>query len=348
MIYELIGIAILLFVSAHITREIKYRTGCVISMLLLETILFSIEKWTQTFTTLSIFRPLLTATIYSIYPVILIVMLQITATNLTRRKVMLLMIPEFICIPLFYSSQWTHLVFYFRESNNYEGGPLCDLPYYLFGFYALVFLMHNAIYLKNYSLRNRLILAYIVIGPFIGVAIYLLSASGNDYSALLTSAVLLYFTFIYIHNARTDTMTRLLNRQSFYQDIEEQSSPISGIVSIDMNDLKYLNDNHGHEAGDIALRTIAQIMAENCGSEGTPYRIGGDEFIILYSDTTEEMIKQYIAVMRSKTTDASYTCAFGYAMILPGESPFDAVKRSDMEMYANKAELKKETNREIR
>ncbi|SCW41129.1 diguanylate cyclase (GGDEF) domain-containing protein [Ruminococcaceae bacterium YRB3002] len=348
MVFELIGIMVLLFVSAHISREIKFRTICVVGMLFLETILFNLELWTQTLPTLSILRPLLTATIYSIYPVILIVMLQVTTTKLTRKHVLLLMIPEYICIPLFYSSQWTHLVFYYHEDNHYAGGPLADLPYILFGFYALIFMMHNAIYLRHYSLRNRLIMLYIVLGPFIGVAIYALTNSGNDYSALFTSAVLIYFTFIYIHKARTDPMTKLLNRQSLYQDIEEQSRPISGVVSIDMNDLKYLNDNFGHEAGDIALTTIALIMAENCGSSGTPYRIGGDEFIIIYSDATEDMITQAIAVMRRKITDASYTCAFGYAMMLPGESPFDAVKRSDIEMYADKAELKKVSGGEIR
>lgn len=58
------------------------------------------------------------------------------------------MIPEILSIPVYYSSQWTRIVFFFREENHYAGGLIPNLPYYIF-FYAAIFVISNFIYLRN-------------------------------------------------------------------------------------------------------------------------------------------------------------------------------------------------------
>ncbi|MBO4604333.1 MAG: hypothetical protein J5657_03420, partial [Clostridiales bacterium] len=107
MIYELGGLVILLLVGAHISAKMKRRTFIAVLMLFVELFCYVAERWTQTFPSYSVLRPLLTATLYSIYPAIIIVMMLIISTNMSRKRFVLILIPEMVCVPLFYTSQWT-------------------------------------------------------------------------------------------------------------------------------------------------------------------------------------------------------------------------------------------------
>ena len=346
MIYELIGLFVLLGFSVHISKKSKRLHQIALIFLILETFAFYMERWTQTFEELSIWRPLLTSLIYSIYPLILIILMQITSTHtLSRKIILLLLIPEFISVPLYFTSQWTHIVYYYHEDNTYAGGAINTLPYIIFGLYVGLFLIHNFIYFKNTSKKNYAIMSYVLIFPFIGVVFYKITDSGKDYVPLFTSAILLYFACIYIHLAKTDALTLLLNRQSYYKHLEDGKKKITGVVSVDMNDLSYLNNTFGHEEGDLALVTVSRIMKQYCGYKGTPYRVGGDEFMILYSGAEENEIEKQISIMQEKMSETKYMCAFGYSMHQSSEEIEETIRRSDKKMYENKAEIKSKVNR---
>ncbi len=135
MFFELIGVLVILNVSAHIPDPMKRKTRLVVLFLFIETLLFYLEKWTQTFERLSVLRPMLTAAVYSLYPVILILLMQVTSKkDLSKRSIFLMLIPEIVSVPVFFTSQWTRLVFWFRDENRYEGGLFSYWPYFLFGF----------------------------------------------------------------------------------------------------------------------------------------------------------------------------------------------------------------------
>jgi diguanylate cyclase (GGDEF)-like protein len=260
---------------------------------------------------------------------------------MSNKAMLFLSLPEIVSIPLYFTSQQTHLVCWFTPENSFMGGPLRYLPYIIFGFYSLTFLINNFVYFKNYSKIYNLIVAFITIGPFIGVFYYMYSRKDNDYCALFTSSILLYYICIYIHMAKIDPLTELLNRQSFYQDLRSNARIITAVVSADMNELKFINDNKGHEAGDTALKTVSGIIRDNCGSNGTVYRIGGDEFIILYINTDEEEIKASIEAIRNCLSETSYSCAFGYAMNNHDEDISKIINKADHEMYEDKAVYRK-------
>lgn len=332
----------MLAVSVHISQKMKKTTRIVIVLLFVETIFFCFEAWARTFEEFSVLRPIVNATLYSVYPIIMILVIQIAgASRLSRKAVILLWLPEIVSVPLFYSSQWTHLIYWVDEGNKFTGGPLRYWPYILFGFYAVLFLVFNAANFKKYSVVDLLVAAYLILVPIAGVLFFLLTGSGKDYSSLFTSAILLNFIYLYIHLSRIDALTLLLNRQSYYQAIRSRAKYISGVVSVDMNDLKYLNDNMGHEAGDKALKTVADVMRDHHGRGGKVYRVGGDEFMIVYTGASESEIQSAVATMRKKMSETPYTCAFGYAMKEPNGDVADAIRESDKRMYADKAELKK-------
>ena len=342
MIFELLGLLLVLRISAHISPRMKRLTIAVILLLLLETMLFRIEEWLATFETYTIARPMITAVIYTIYPIILLLVMRITSNKaFSKLYIILLLIPEAISVILYFSSQWTNIIFSYGEANNYIKGPLYRCPYAIFGLYIIIFVIHNFIYFKKYSRSNRVVATYIVSGAILGVIVYLAFDFSYEYNALFASALLLYYLCVYIHMARIDPLTSLLNRQSYYQDMKSLGDKISAVVSVDMNDLKRINDTMGHEAGDTALKTVSAVIWENCGKGGTVYRVGGDEFIIFYTNTSENDIKAHIDVMKVRMSKTDYVCAFGYAMKARRNDMDEVIRDADAKMYADKAELKK-------
>lgn len=87
--------------------------------------------------------------------------------------------------------------------------------------------------------------------------------------------------------AVTDALTGLYNRRYFEEALEKevqrakrQQQPFS-IIGIDLDFLKKINDTHGHFYGDLAIKTIADVLKANARSVDVPARIGGEEFDVL-------------------------------------------------------------------
>jgi len=343
VLFECVGILFMLGISAHTPARMKRLTFIGILLLIVQTVVYSLEVWTWDFETLTLWRPFLTATQYSLYPFILFVLTMITVkSKLSWKTNLLLLLPAIAAVPLYYTSQWTHLVCWYHESNHWAPGPLRFLPYGVFALYLLLFLVRNLFFLRSEANQIRWILYLIVFCPAVGVVFYLVTDYPHSYSALFTSSIVLYYLFIYLHFARFDPLTGLLNRQVYYLDMNRAADKITYAVSIDLNDLKHINDGYGHDAGDVALKTVAAVLKKNVGKHGTLYRIGGDEFVIFYRNVDEKAVVRAIEAMREEMAKTPYTCAFGYAKKELLHSVEDAVRYADHVMYDDKAAIKKD------
>ena len=342
VLFEFVGILVMLGISAHTPARMKRLTFTAVLLMFTQTIVYTLELWTQSFETLSIWRPMLTAAEYSIHPFILFVLTMITVKSKLRWHLnLLILLPAILVIPLYFSSQWTHLVCWFSESNHWAPGPLRFLPYIVFGLYIILFLVRNLFFLFSETAQIRWILLFIIFAPVAGVVFYYATDYSNNYSLLFTSSILLYYLFVYLHFARFDSLTGLLNRQVYYADMNDGAHRIDYAVSIDLNDLKLINDNYGHDAGDTALKTVAGVLKRNVGKNGTLYRIGGDEFVIFYRNVDEGAVVHAIEAMRNEMAKTPYVCAFGYSKREKVHTVEDAVRFADREMYEDKAQIKK-------
>ena len=342
MIYELLGLLIMLEISVHISDRDRRLSLLIILLLTLESVIFYIEKYTQTFTRLSIARPMLTASLYTIYPIILIIEMMIfSPRKISGSKLALILLPEIFSVPIYFSSHWTHTVCWYSKDNHYQGGFLPDWPYIVFAFYLAVFVVNTLVLTKDYSKTNKFIVLFLTIGSVMGVAYYIHFEYERDYSELFATAILLFFIYKYINLARIDPLTSLLNRQSYYRDIRLKKSVITGVVSADMNELKYINDHQGHEVGDKALKLISDIIASNCGKKGVVYRVGGDEFVILFFDSDNDEAMKRISMIRQKLAETPYTVAFGYAEKKLIDSVEEALVVADKRMFEDKIAIKK-------
>jgi diguanylate cyclase (GGDEF)-like protein/putative nucleotidyltransferase with HDIG domain len=99
--------------------------------------------------------------------------------------------------------------------------------------------------------------------------------------------------------ATRDDLTQLQNRRFFYQRFTEELDRAAGtrrnlsIAMIDVDDLKLLNDEFGHQVGDIILRQFARILNRQAGDNFVTARLGGDEFAVIMPDTDRRAAEQF-------------------------------------------------------
>ncbi len=94
----------------------------------------------------------------------------------------------------------------------------------------------------------------------------------------------------------TDELTKLTNRRGFYKAFEGELERTNRghnqggiLIMIDLDDFKYINDTFGHQAGDKALKIVGDFLNDTIRCMDIASRIGGDEFIILFSNTSISM-----------------------------------------------------------
>lgn len=123
------------------------------------------------------------------------------------------------------------------------------------------------------------------------------------------------------------------------------------IVYMDLNRFKWVNDTFGHEKGDELLKLFTGVLKQTLGLNGFVGRMGGDEFIAIFLDTTEEELKdlwkktEELLTENSKKLDFPYqmSSSYGYAVRKRGEYiPLnDLLQLADKRMYDYKIEQKK-------
>ena len=146
-----------------------------------------------------------------------------------------------------------------------------------------------------------------------------------------------------------DAQTGLFNR-SRWNALMDNSAPISeatGVMMLDLNRLKYINDTMGHMMGDKMIIDFADILSRTLPDDCMIFRWGGDEFTVLVSDADRDKIKDYISQISAATEAHNLSgekpeihFAVGYALSVdyPTLSREELLRKADEKMYHNKSE----------
>jgi diguanylate cyclase (GGDEF)-like protein len=152
--------------------------------------------------------------------------------------------------------------------------------------------------------------------------------------------------------ARLDALTGVANLRALQEVAEREfmrarryARPLSVLV-FDIDLFKRINDTHGHAAGDLVIRAVADIVRTAVREVDFVARIGGEEFAVLLPDVhaaeahiTAERLRERIAGWTGAAAGQPLRCtaSFGVADVAPADASFDSVlQRADQAMYAAK------------
>jgi diguanylate cyclase (GGDEF)-like protein len=146
------------------------------------------------------------------------------------------------------------------------------------------------------------------------------------------------------HEATHDALTGLLNRRAFRARLSREAAEPDAafaLILCDMDNLKRVNDTLGHEAGDLALRLLADALRTGLRRDDA-YRLGGDEFAIVLPGASELDAERVVQRLQHAVSVAArepislIQASFGVAAYEPGESADRLVARADAVLYQSK------------
>ena len=110
-----------------------------------------------------------------------------------------------------------------------------------------------------------------------------------------------------IFQASKDFLTNLYNRSMLKEvfkikldESQENNSPLSMLVG-DLDGFKQINDNHGHDVGDQVIKQFAEILKLHSGQHGSCFRLGGEEFCVIFSQTNQQLCQEIAERIRRAT-----------------------------------------------
>ncbi len=148
-----------------------------------------------------------------------------------------------------------------------------------------------------------------------------------------------------------DALTGIANRRHFEHALSARlrvagsSDAAVSVAMVDIDQFKSVNDRFTHRVGDRVLKTVAAIMASQMRESDLPARWAGDEFVILFGDTTEALAEQLGERLRTSVAAFDWesiapglrvTISVGLSQARPGDTAESVLHRSDESMYLSK------------
>ena len=180
--------------------------------------------------------------------------------------------------------------------------------------------------------------------------------------AFVISALAALFMYAYMNmqaNAKElevlsyrDALTNLYNPRSYHEHMDEltRKKLPYGVIYMDLNDFKMVNDTYGHDTGDALLNIVAKRLQNSIREKDRAFRIGGDEFVVVIHGTHDKKFYEgVISRMRDNVArdvvigeiNLKVSISAGYARCPEDGSKLeDVIKKADDAMYYNKRLLK--------
>ncbi len=281
---------------------------------------------------------------------------RIYGCNMPRKKeIYAIMLPFYSLSFLVVSTPVTKWCFYLDEKNFYHRGIL-SAPM------AIIILIYlasaSAEALKQYRrevLNDRrkemLTIAIFAVPPFLGGIVQILVYGASLVWPCGTVSCLLILLNQESQAVSQDSLTGLNNRRNMekYIRIYEESGHRgkAGVIMIDINDFKHMNDHYGHNFGDLALKAAADALRS--ALRGVPAflcRFGGDEFVIIIPETDQAAAEALMKKIKDQFRDPALTerlpfplsVSLGFGLAGGNESCRieDLLKEADENMYRDK------------
>jgi len=272
--------------------------------------------------------------------------MQYLVGNISKVHIRVLYLSLISTIVILVINAFNSMMFYINEQNQYVRGPYHDILFFIGIFLLLYFVcVYKYIVYKGGGLKFFPITAFVV--PII-VGITLQMLNFGIALMLTTAAISITGVVLSLQNEMIfrDNLTGALNRY-FWDNISStiKKKHLFGLMFVDLNQFKKINDQYGHRVGDEVLKTTVEIMRQVANFSGTVIRYGGDEFIMLVNTEEEAEMEKYS--QRLKEAFANYNAvsnnpyelsiSTGYCITsLDSDKLTESLNKVDEKMYLDK------------
>ena len=265
----------------------------------------------------------------------------IFVTDVIKKKVRITV----ICLTIFnvllcIISIFNGCIFAFDAMGNRKLGPLATVPYIL-SFIYIALLLIASMNKFRLGFKNESIFIFLL-----SIAIVMATVMNAVFnfkfliSGMAVLSCLFYYIFFTTETLTRDALTGAFNRHSFYKDVENMKKHQMFVISIDLNGLKRINDSEGHDAGDKAILSVSESALEVLPMKCRFYRMGGDEFEILYPNANYTDVELITNKLKEAIYKRGYSIAVGFGEYKKGMNFDNVFREVDAMMYEDKARMK--------
>jgi diguanylate cyclase (GGDEF)-like protein/PAS domain S-box-containing protein len=150
--------------------------------------------------------------------------------------------------------------------------------------------------------------------------------------------------------ATKDPMTKVANRaefdrmQALFMEAHQQAGQPCSLIMTDIDHFKSINDTYGHQAGDEAIITVANLLQQMCRAGDLVARYGGEEFAVLCADCSAADAAKRAEQIRRKLSETPHAClgnkritaSFGVSELQPGDTTESLLRRADQALLLAK------------
>ena len=216
------------------------------------------------------------------------------------------MIPALFVILLAVTSQYTKMLFYIDESNRYSRGSFYWISLTVCMIYFIMLVLTSFYEYRDADYSEKVYLLAIFSLELIGISLQVYAPDANSMWTTTGICLLLYYTFVLELSNKYDILTGARNRRAFDSHKALFSNEKKyALVVFDINGLKPVNDNWGHEQGDKLIMGVADVLIASFFDVGKVYRIGGDEFCVICDDKSEEQIDEALGSVEQNISKAN-------------------------------------------
>ena len=360
---------IFLYANASLEAKIKRIFYVLILLEFVEAVTYSLELWTTTFENLSPLRLWLSAIGYAVRPYIFCLMLMLAMRNKGEKRLSkVIYIPAIINTLTAFSVFFTDIVYSYTLDNQFVRGPLGYITYIVVILYLIVLMV---VVVQNHTDHSKLeimIIFAISVLLFCSMAIEAVYAIRTINRTSIIMATIFYYMFFQTqihkaaiikeqgirrqleHSNKIDGNTGLLNKQAFNsaaQELLSENLSSVGVLFVDLDHLKELNDTLGHAMGDIAIADTAKVLQTVFRKTDLIGRFGGDEFYVLLPNIPlsrlqvclQELLRNMQRTYSVQNTSVNVSASIGAVYTEnPSRQDFDKlVHMADEALYEAKA-----------
>ncbi len=259
-------------------------------------------------------------------------------------------------IVLLLISQFNGWYYYIDENNIYHRGP-----YYLVSFLITVVILVvssllTLIYRNEIKQKKYYSLIFFMFPPLISMGLqYFFYGISLILPGVIISMLVLFLN-IQNKDLSLDYLTQVFNRKKIDSYLKKKIAEANkgkefAAMILDVNHFKHINDQYGHDEGDRALQTVANLLRKVVGISGFVGRFGGDEFYVILDRDGKIQVDQMANRIKDEMIEFNKTSAKKYELELSiGYAVYDCreclsldefQKKIDRLMYMDKEELKR-------